>query len=318
MWRDDVISRTTPVIVHLEEQVQIQHGPHFGFHGELSPKQVQDLQLYKGWLEEITGDIDEFLDYEQRIAQLSERLQVSHSDKQARAIRNEIVEYQKNRSVKRDYIAEFLELVSQSLPTELQEEENQHDLVAWRNGLYQKITDLLSPDPSASNEEKLLALVRNWQNIFGKLDDFAEPLYEQANILAATCLITGTRRLREIEFDWAIIDEGGRATATELLVPLVRSQRSIIVGDEKQLPPMLDSNLKSESLKHLNLTRNDLEKSLFETLVTQGREEELPAVQMLKEQYRMHPAIGEMISQVFYDGKLKHATTIAERDHKLR
>jgi superfamily I DNA and/or RNA helicase len=81
---------------------------------------------------------------------------------------------------------------------------------------------------------------------------------------------------------------------------------------------MLDSDLKSESLKQLDLTRAELEKSLFETLVTQGREEELPAVQMLKEQYRMHPAIGEMISQVFYDGKLKHATKISERDHKLR
>jgi superfamily I DNA and/or RNA helicase len=98
----------------------------------------------------------------------------------------------------------------------------------------------------------------------------------------------------------------------------VRSQRSIIVGDERQLPPMVDSDLKDEALKHLNLTRDELEKSLFETLVTQGREEDLPAVQMLKEQYRMHPAIGEMISQVFYDGKLKHATPVTERDHELR
>src|SRR5258708_16706019 len=103
----------------------------------------------------------------------------------------------------------------------------------------------------------MLALVRNWQSVFGKLDDFAEPLYERANILAATCLITGSRKLRDVEFDWAIIDEGGRATATELLVPLVRSRRSIIVGDERQLPPMLDTELRSEALKHLNLTNSD-------------------------------------------------------------
>jgi len=80
---------------------------------------------------------------------------------------------------------------------------------------------------------------------------------------------------------------------------------------------MVDSELKDEALKSLDLKREDLEKSLFETLVDQGREEELPAVQMLKEQYRMHPVIGELISQVFYDGKLKHATRLSDRNHML-
>jgi superfamily I DNA and/or RNA helicase len=123
--------------------------------------------------------------------------------------------------------------------------------------------------------------------------------------------------LREVEFDWAIIDEGGRATATELLVPLIRARRSIIVGDERQLPPMVDSDLRAEAMKNLDITPEDLEKSLFETLVDQGREEELPAVQMLKEQYRMHPAIGELVSQVFYQGKLTHAARTRENKHRL-
>lgn len=317
MWRDEVISKTTPVILDLEERVQAQYMQHPGFRGELNPAQAQDLQLYKGWLEELVSDIDELLDYERRGSKLSERLQFT-SNKQAQDVRNELAECRKNSDIKRAYIVDVLELVAQALPGEQWEEIDQSNLVAERMRFYQIITDLLSPGPTASTEEKLLAVVQNWQSVFGKLDDFAEPLYEQANILAATCLITGSRRLREVEFDWAIIDEGGRATATELLVPLVRAQRSIIVGDEKQLPPMVDSDLKSEVLKHLDLTRDELEKSLFETLVTQGREEELPAVQMLKEQYRMHPAIGEMISQVFYNGKLKHATPISKRDHKLR
>ena len=317
-WRDEVVSRTTPVIRSLEERVQTQYMQHPGFRGELNPVQVQDLQLYKGWLEELTGDIDELHDYEQRSDRLSARLQFSLPSKQAQEMRNELAECRKNSGVKKGYIVELLELVARTLPGDLVEEVDQRNLAAERMRLYDRITALLSPGPTASTEERLLALVQNWQSVFGKLDDFAEPLYEQANILASTCLITGSRRLRDIEFDWAIIDEGGRATATELLVPLVRSQRSIIVGDERQLPPMLDSDLKFEALKHLDLTRDELEKSLFETLVAQGREEELPAVQMLKEQYRMHPAIGEMISQVFYNGKLKYATRVSERDHKLR
>jgi superfamily I DNA and/or RNA helicase len=287
----------------------------------LKPAIALKVQLYKIWLEELVSDIDDFNDYEQRIERLSERLHHAAvlSNKKVQEIQQELEDYRKNSRTKREYITEVLEQVRHDLPEKvLQNLIQTTDFEAERRRLYQVITDLLNPDPAASIEEKLLALVRNWQSVFGKLDDFAEPLYERANILAATCLITGTRKLREVEFDWAIIDEGGRATATELLVPLVHAQRSIIVGDERQLPPMLDTELKSEALKRLDLTRDELEKSLFETLVAQGREEELPAVQMLTEQYRMHPAIGEMISQVFYNGKLKHATPPSRRDHKLR
>ncbi len=119
------------------------------------------------------------------------------------------------------------------------------------------------------------------------------------------------------EFDWAIIDEAGRATTPELLVSLVRARRAIIVGDEKQLPPMLDEELSDAELTRLGTTREELTESLFATLVTQGKEEELRAVQMLTAQHRMHPAIGKMISSVFYGGKLTHAVQAEERDHRL-
>ncbi len=318
-WRDDVISRTSVVISGLEEKIQTQHSRRQTFRGKLNPGQTQDLERDKVWLEELAGNIDDLIDSEQKVERLLERLHPATllPEKVAREVQHELKETQKQSSTQREYVAGILEIVRNDLPESVSLGPLQADFAAERAQLYQIITDLLSPDPEASVEEKLLTLVRNWQSVFGKLDDFAEPLYEQANILAATCSITGTRALREIEFDWALIDEGGRATATELLVPLVRSRRSIVVGDERQLPPMVDSDLKSEALK-LDLKPDDLEKSLFETLVDQGREEELPAVNMLKEQYRMHPAIGALISQVFYDGKLKHATRSAERDHKLR
>jgi len=95
-WRDEVISRTTPVIHSLEERVQTQQMQHSGFRGELNPAQVQDFQLYKGWLEELAGDIDELHDYEQRSDRLSKRLQSPLSNKQAQEVRNELAECQKS------------------------------------------------------------------------------------------------------------------------------------------------------------------------------------------------------------------------------
>lgn len=319
-WREEVLTRTNGVIAGLETQIQTHQTRHRTFYGRINPARVKTLELDKGWLEELTGNIDDLKDVERTIARLQDRLQPENplSEKAARELRRELEEAQKRASTHREYIAGILELVRNDVPEYVPLDPLSADFATERANLYQIITDLLSPDPEASLEEKLLAVVRNWQSVFGIHDDFADHLYERASILAATCLMTGARTLREVEFDWAIIDEGGRATATELLVPLIRARRSIIVGDERQLPPMVDSDLRTEAMKSLDVKPEDLEKSLFETLVDQGREEELPAVQMLKEQYRMHPAIGELVSQVFYGGKLKHAPQTSERKHRLR
>lgn len=153
--------------------------------------------------------------------------------------------------------------------------------------------------------------------MFGKQEEFAEPILDRASILAATCLITGGHYLKNQAFDWAIIDEAGRATAPELLVPLVRARRAILVGDERQLPPMLDEGLRPDALERLGTTRESLTESLFTTLVTQGREEDLPAVQMLTVQHRMSPSIGKLISNVFYGGELQHAVRAEDRAHDL-
>jgi serine/threonine protein kinase/DNA polymerase III delta prime subunit len=320
VWREEVLSRTKVVITDLETRMQAQHTRHQTFYGRINPARAEQLEKNKVWLEELTGKISDLMDIERKMARLQDRLQPEKplSEKMARDLQRELAEAQKQASLQREYISGTLELVRNEVPEYVPLDPLSADFAEERANLYQIITDLLSPDPEASLEEKLLAVVRNWQSVFGIHDDFDDLLYERANILAATCLMTGIRTLREMEFDWAIIDEGGRATATELLIPLIRARRSIIVGDERQLPPMVDSDLREEVMRNLDLKPEDLEKSLFETLVDQGREEELPAVQMLKQQYRMHPAIGELVSQVFYEGKLQHATPPAQRQHKLR
>lgn len=39
------------------------------------------------------------------------------------------------------------------------------------------------------------------------------------------------------QFDWTIVEEAGRATGVELLLPLLLSHRRLMIGDHKQLPP---------------------------------------------------------------------------------
>lgn len=183
--------------------------------------------------------------------------------------------------------------------------------------LVEAVNRLRDPEHALHVARQQLTLVDDWCKVFGRQHDFAKPIFERASIVAATCLIAGGSMLRDKEFDWAVIDEAGRATPPELLVPLVRARRAIIVGDERQLPPMVDDELTPAVLERQGLSRDALGESLFATLVAQAREARLPALQMLTTQYRMHPSIGDLISTVFYDQQLTNGVTADIRRHGL-
>ncbi len=149
-----------------------------------------------------------------------------------------------------------------------------------------------------------LAILDDWAQVVGRTPDFMKLIVEQSNVVGATCLFSGGQRMPEANFDWAIIDEAGRATVPEALVPMVKAERVILVGDERQLPPMVDDMAEAES----PYAPDDipLEKSLFQILV---EEMDFQHLTSLSAQYRMHPAIGNLISAVFYEGRIEQGTT---------
>lgn len=60
-----------------------------------------------------------------------------------------------------------------------------------------------------------------------------------ANVVFATTNSADLERLvdEKGQFDWAIVEEAGKATGIELLMPLLLSHRRLMIGDHKQLPP---------------------------------------------------------------------------------
>lgn len=316
-WRDEVIKRTNTVVQELKTQIRQQRKER-KLKQNFSLDFIDDLEGCKIALEELKGDLDEVAASEKQVTILSNRLFPTNlypSQEREERLR-EHREYEKQINEKNAYISSTLELIRSYLP-----ESAQSGIISQlsqeRERLYRVVTTLLDTTSSDSREEQLLNLVQRWRKTFGRQEDFVTPILERANILAATCLITGGYYLKDQEFDWAIIDEAGRATVTELLVPLVRTRRAIIVGDERQLPPMVDEELTDNKLAQHNITREGLTESLFATLVAQSRDEQLPVVQMLTVQHRMHPAIGQLVSDVFYDGKLEHAIEVSDRNHGL-
>ncbi|ERI92271.1 kinase domain protein [Clostridiales bacterium oral taxon 876 str. F0540] len=153
-------------------------------------------------------------------------------------------------------------------------------------------------DQKTSKVNELTVILREWHRRLGNLEEFDEIFAHNASIVAATCLGIASRNiLSEMIFDWVIVDEAARATAPELLVPIIKGKKIILVGDHKQLPPVVGDGIDEHKKEEKGLRTSDLEKSLFEELFGKISDE---GKIVLTSQYRMHPNISNLIRDVFY------------------
>lgn len=154
------------------------------------------------------------------------------------------------------------------------------------------------------NLQELRKVLTQWRTVAGLTEDFRDLISQSARVVASTCSISGKLSKgaldRNAKFDWAIVDEAGRATVPEVLIPMVISERAILVGDERQLPPMVDELMAQEASEF------ELDRSLFQTLVERGSDLENDHLASLETQYRMNASIGSLVSSVFYEDKLKN------------
>ena len=112
-------------------------------------------------------------------------------------------------------------------------------------------------------------------------------------------------------FDVVIMDEASKATPPEMLLPLCFGKKSIVIGDHKQLPPMLNEKEFKEALLEVKdprakvlseeIDKEFVETSQFERLIMNPKVSKT-IVARLNIQYRMHPKINNVIKQ-FYTGE---------------
>jgi DNA replication ATP-dependent helicase/nuclease Dna2 len=113
-----------------------------------------------------------------------------------------------------------------------------------------------------------------------------------------------------LQFDVAIIDEAGQLTIPAILGALRFAKRFILVGDEKQLPPLVLSKEAAAA---------GLAQSLFSILkridfdYTKDHSHPVSACVPLKMQYRMNKWISQFASRVFYDSQLMPHLSVANR-----
>jgi superfamily I DNA and/or RNA helicase len=138
-------------------------------------------------------------------------------------------------------------------------------------------------------------------------------LVRYADVVAATCIGTETSPLLAgVVFDLAIVDEAGQISTPNLLVPLVRAKRSVLVGDHRQLPPFFDDEVQGwvEGL-HRSSAADSVKGAQIEDLLRRSAFEQCYGSAdadhrvMLTVQRRMPPEIAEFISKAYYHGLLR-------------
>jgi tRNA A-37 threonylcarbamoyl transferase component Bud32 len=151
---------------------------------------------------------------------------------------------------------------------------------------------------------ELMKLSEQWRLRFGQSDDFKAAIIASSSVVAGTCVgFCREEAASRTAFDLCIIDEAGKATTTELLVPLAQSRRAVIVGDHHQLPAVIDHAVQTpELMDRFGVTPDQIRVQLFETLTTAASAACRAALAV---QYRMRGAIGALISTCFYEGQLQ-------------
>lgn len=134
-----------------------------------------------------------------------------------------------------------------------------------------------------------------------QLRKFEKEIISRSDIVCCTCSTAFDSRLRQFRFDCLLVDEATQATEPEVLLPMLKGPRQVIlIGDHMQLGPVVLSKEAAQS---------GMNRSLFERMVKLG----LRPVR-LEVQYRMHPALSQFPSESYYDGKLMNGVAQNDRN----
>ncbi|MBW8455861.1 MAG: AAA family ATPase [Pseudomonas sp.] len=145
-------------------------------------------------------------------------------------------------------------------------------------------------------------------------------VYEYSMVVGATCQQAAGKQMASlkalpgldspgVEFDTVVIDEAARANPLDLFIPMSMAKRRVVlVGDDRQLPHMLEPDIEGQLQEEHLLTELQLmafRSSLFERMRVKLQDLEkvdnIRRVVMLDTQFRMHPLLGEFVSKQFYE-----------------
>lgn len=202
-------------------------------------------------------------------------------------------------------------LWANTLDVKIQEDEDVIEATEVLNIALEGLREAESLSGSGASTSSLLRSLRQHvANARKKLEEAevgaVAKIIFQADVVVSTSIGAGSEvvgnalKLFSSKFSTVLVDEAAQCSESSILPAIVHGcERLILVGDQNQLPPQVNS---PEALDQ------GLGISMFARLVAAGLEPFL-----LSEQYRMHPAIATFPSSQFYNGRVKSRVDTAQR-----
>ncbi|TQE88524.1 AAA domain-containing protein [Ureibacillus sp. FSL K6-8385] len=296
---------------------------------------VEELQAVIRTLQEkienLAGQQETYRNYEQQKTELIkeideiEKALSDHQEKHSN-LQNELKELHRQGIALEKKVEQLQKLVTQQ--PELELEQTKEEIIHCGTKI-EKLEEQIKLLPVAQEIQK------EWFSLLNSateqdLDEIRKLYVKHANVIGTTCVASANKEFMDNYpvFDVVIIDEVSKATPPELLLPMLKGKKIILVGDHHQLPPLIGDETFEETLEEIMKETKDfdekreleklLEESLFERLY-----KNLPNTnkKMLGIQYRMHEKIMQTITPFYQHGKdsLKCGleNSDVERDHKL-
>ena len=219
---------------------------------------------------------------------------------------------------------------------------NAENIISHIKQLKEKNQGLLNEQRQFRNEwEKT---IRGFKERLDDKDTFKydQEHYQKTYINACNVVgISCTDNMRNLsdngynDFDEVIIDEVSKATPPELLIPLMKARKAILVGDHRQLPPMFKEH--EGSYKELAESQENAPEEVRDLLTQENfkRFQKMVTSSLFKDyfeqaddnikhsllvQYRMHTDIMDIINR-FYEQRLSCGNSeeveLKEKSHDL-
>ncbi|MFT8313994.1 MAG: AAA domain-containing protein [Clostridium sp.] len=165
-------------------------------------------------------------------------------------------------------------------------------------------------------------LRKNWSNELKTYQPSFEDMYiGVSNVVCSTCsgiAAANNNYFLEKEFDYVIIDEAAKCFSSELIIPMVKGKKIILVGDHKQISPIIEKEILEEMEAEKEFTKEELNaylKSSLFGIMFKDAPKELKTV--LNTQYRMNADISRFVSKRFYDSNLVDGKNIINKIHGI-
>ncbi|AWE07529.1 DNA helicase [Lysinibacillus sp. 2017] len=358
----DAIRETVLIFEKLKEEISIQFKEQNSEKAEVLTKLHQEKQTYENQLNVLKTSMNPSIDITQSVEELQDGLatneleQVKVETQLENRVKIEQQHMQKSEELTvlteqlalgKEAIEPLTQLIKEINVQGIQLEKRREELEQLTKmnpeqaiiEVNKNITQLNTQITELQVKIELLPVTQELQNEWHglleqanahDLEEIRKLYVKHANVIGTTCVASANKAFMDNypTFDVVIIDEVSKATPPELLLPMLKGAKIILVGDHHQLPPLVGDATFEETLEQVVKESTTfeqkreleklLEESLFERLY-----KNLPKQNktMLALQYRMHKNIMSTITP-FYENETEGLQcgledSDAVRDHYL-